>query len=294
MALREPFPPERIEKLPKPKWKGAWDDKRGSHCDECHGYHVLENSIHLDYIGHAQTTDRLLEADPWWNWEPMAYTEQGTPLFSDGGLWIKLTVCGVTRIGYGDGKSVKEVIGDAIRNAAMRFGVALDLWAKISLHEERNPGDGKASQRRDSERTRGGRDTGRAAPDTRAEDVQPPSPSPAVQDALESLAAVCDDCGYDRRTMASWYEKWATKQGIEATNIYTAKPDNIRLFAAELLAQASGEPNRAGVSPDADVADERATSSGVSETDSDSTAAGVAGVAGADPADEAQSAEGMF
>ena len=49
-------------------------------------------------------------------------------------LWIRLTVAGVTRIGYGhaEGKkgpdAVKETIGDSIRNAAMRFGVALDLW----------------------------------------------------------------------------------------------------------------------------------------------------------------------
>jgi hypothetical protein len=65
----------------------------------------------------------------------MAYDMGGLPLF-DGGdnLWIKLTICGVTRIGVGDGKSPKECIGDAIRNAAMRFGVALDLWAKEDLH----------------------------------------------------------------------------------------------------------------------------------------------------------------
>jgi hypothetical protein len=44
-------------------------------------------------------------------------------------------VCGVTRIGVGDGKNAKERIGDAIRNAAMRFGVALDLWAKENLVE---------------------------------------------------------------------------------------------------------------------------------------------------------------
>jgi hypothetical protein len=52
-----------------------------------------------------------------------------------GNLWIKLTICGVTRLGVGDGKNAKEVIGDAIRNAAMRFGVALDLWAKENLVE---------------------------------------------------------------------------------------------------------------------------------------------------------------
>ena len=53
-----------------------------------------------------------------------------------------MTVCGITRLGYGhsDGKSggdaVKEVIGDALRNAAMRFGAALDLWHKGDLHAD--------------------------------------------------------------------------------------------------------------------------------------------------------------
>jgi hypothetical protein len=55
-------------------------------------------------------------------------------------MWIKLTVCGVTRLGYGHaegkqgGDAIKEVIGDALRNAAMRFGAALDLWHKGDLH----------------------------------------------------------------------------------------------------------------------------------------------------------------
>lgn len=61
-------------------------------------------------------------------------------LDANGGLWIKLTVCGVTRLGYGDaqgksgGDAMKECIGDALRNAAMRFGAALDLWHKGDLH----------------------------------------------------------------------------------------------------------------------------------------------------------------
>ena len=48
----------------------------------------------------------------------------------------------MTRYGYGaaDGKTggdaVKEIIGDALRNAAMRFGAALDLWHKGDLHAE--------------------------------------------------------------------------------------------------------------------------------------------------------------
>src|SRR5215217_6523677 len=64
----------------------------------------------------------------------MATDEIGLPAVDRAGnLWIRLTVAGVTRIGVGDGNSMKERIGDAIRNAAMRFGVALDLWSKEEL-----------------------------------------------------------------------------------------------------------------------------------------------------------------
>lgn len=114
--LRAPFPPERISSIPKKTKSGA--------------------TIKLDYVGHADVTDRLLTVDPGWTWEPAAVDEFGQPQINRDGLWIKLTVCGVTRYGFGDaqgksgGDAVKEMIGDAIRNAAMRFGVALDLWSK--------------------------------------------------------------------------------------------------------------------------------------------------------------------
>jgi hypothetical protein len=98
----------------------------------------------LSYVGHAALTDRLLDADPHWNWEPLAFSPDGLPLIDVlGGMWIKLTVCGVTRIGYGDAQgkegpnAIKEVIGDALRNAAMRFGAALDLWHKGDLHADK-------------------------------------------------------------------------------------------------------------------------------------------------------------
>lgn len=129
--LRRKFPRSAVGKLPKPMSRDA---KRGR-CDECGGFHGLP-AVHLDYVGHAAVTARLLEVDPGWHWEPLAYDETGLPaLDRKGNLWIKLTVGGVTRIGVGDGTSAKEVIGDAIRNAAMRFGVALDLWAKEDLTE---------------------------------------------------------------------------------------------------------------------------------------------------------------
>ncbi len=136
--LRQPFSKNQISLLPKPTKK---DNPKGK-CDVCKGWHGLP-AVHLEYVGHAALTDRLLEADPEWNWSPLTLAD-GLPGFDKtGGLWIKLTVCGVTRLGYGHaegstfkdiGSREKEVIGDALRNAAMRFGAALDLWHKGDLH----------------------------------------------------------------------------------------------------------------------------------------------------------------
>ena len=114
--LRVPFPANQISYLPK-------------------------GGVKLAYVGHAALTDRLLDVDPAWTWEPLALDPRGLPALDEvGGLWIRLTVCGVTRLGYGDagqkkgGDAMKERIGDALRNAAMRFGAALDLWHKGDLH----------------------------------------------------------------------------------------------------------------------------------------------------------------
>lgn len=121
-ALRKPFPAKEIDKLPK-------------------------GGTTLDYVGHAAVTSRLLEVDPLWNWEPVAWDERGLPLFVRdntgrvAGLWIRLTIGGVTRLGYGSVApgafdAEKQLIGDAIRNSSMRFGVALDLWAKSDLYHD--------------------------------------------------------------------------------------------------------------------------------------------------------------
>lgn len=103
--------------------------------------YLPKGGVKLAYVGHAALTDRLLDVDPTWSWEPLSVGSDGLPaLDSIGGLWIKLTVCGVTRLGYGDAgekkgcNAMKERIGDALRNAGMRFGAALDLWHKGELH----------------------------------------------------------------------------------------------------------------------------------------------------------------
>lgn len=147
--LREPFPPSQIGKLPK-------------------------GGITLDFVGHGYLTMRLLDVDPLWEWEPFALGPDGLPLLDEcGGLWIRLTICGKTRIGYGDagGKkgpnAVKEAIGDALRNAGMRFGLALDLWAK---------GDPDAPP--------------------------PPPPRTDVDDALDELGDACAALQLDQKIVA--------------------------------------------------------------------------------------------
>ena len=120
--LRAAFKPEQIGKLPK-------------------------GGTTLDYVGHAEVTDRLLEVDPDWTWRP---TPPWPGFENVEGLFIELTVCGVTRPGFGEisggfspGDKIKSAIGDAIRNAAMRFGVALDLWMKDheAPSDHRTPAD---------------------------------------------------------------------------------------------------------------------------------------------------------
>lgn len=102
----------------------------------------------LSYVGHAAVTEMLLRHDPLWSWHPLGMDENNSPVVDRDasgrptGMWIVLTIFDHRRIGYGsvepnerrsDGDLIKEIIGDGIRNAAMRFGVALNLWSKNDL-----------------------------------------------------------------------------------------------------------------------------------------------------------------
>jgi hypothetical protein len=122
-ALRKPFPPESIHQ------------KEGS------------NGRMLDYVGHAEVCERLNEVDPTWTWAP-AVGADGAPLVRRVGteekpvleLWGTFTVLGVTRPAVGtckadawSGETSKELCSDIIRNGAMRFGVALDLWKRTGV-----------------------------------------------------------------------------------------------------------------------------------------------------------------
>lgn len=166
MKLRAPFPPEYVGKLPRVTCQACSKGQCGEHkkvkCAECQSY-ISERHIHLDYVGHADVTSRLLDVDLEWTWAPQAtdpdpeilkaamatgsaeivrmVIQNAPPKFERDrsgnpvGLWINLTVGGSTKPGVGScpgnqNDAEKVLIGDALRNAAMRFGVAVDLWAK--------------------------------------------------------------------------------------------------------------------------------------------------------------------
>jgi len=94
----------------------------------------------LRYLSHIWVRKAFQDADPDWSWEPMGYDDRGQPVLQVNdqgqpvGLWIWLNLLGTRMPGYGSvepGKrdAVKELIGDALRNAGMRL-VGGALWVK--------------------------------------------------------------------------------------------------------------------------------------------------------------------
>ena len=152
--------------------------------------------VKLDYLGHADTTRALIEADPTWTLEPAAVDPAtGGPLVTNDGagnlqVWMRLTVLGVSRLCVGtcpDSKRepAKELYGDALRNGAMRFGVALGLWSKSEWADEAKPAPAKrkaatAPDRAPTAPRRGQREP--PAPPTAAE-AEPPYEGPMPEAA---------------------------------------------------------------------------------------------------------------
>lgn len=219
--LREPFPPEQIGQLSRVTCNDCREAQfrvcskhTRIRCDVCK-QSITSSHIHLPYVGHAAVTDRLLKADPHWTWEPayrnvdpqvlVAAAATGNPevlamvmdnatAITDnrGGMWIKLTVGDVTRLGYGNDDDRgpdhdKKVISDAIRNAAMRFGVALDLWSKEDLLGE--PPSDDAPEHREPETPAPLR------PGSRGRDWAAEARACTDWDALNALARECNAAG---------------------------------------------------------------------------------------------------
>lgn len=121
---------------------------------------LSKNDVDLSYVGHAEITKALSEIDPEWTWEPVLGAD-GLPairiqhgkiprrdkdplLVEMATMWGRLTLRGVTRWAVGSVEAHKpdldkELVSDFLRNAAMRFGVALSLWMKDSTAGSSKP-----------------------------------------------------------------------------------------------------------------------------------------------------------
>lgn len=195
--LREPFKSEEIRYRPQPWCKACsstqgWPKVCQRHheitCQRCKSK-ITEAHICLKFVGHAEATNRLLNTDPFWDWEPFALDQVGLPQYDQfNGMWIRMTVCGMTRIGYGDaaGKSganaVKEIIGDAIRNAGIRFGMALDLWTSSDLQIIESGGTGVEGEESP------------AAPQAQSGTPTPSAPRPDSGDHVARLVGQAQAC----------------------------------------------------------------------------------------------------
>lgn len=114
--LTEPFPPNKVKQK------------------------IGQGRRPMNYISHGLVTERLNDADP--NWSSEIITEH---TYKDGqgrihceGVTLALTVNGVTRVEAGgpqrqDGftNEIKNAYSDALKRAAMRFGVALEMWESL-------------------------------------------------------------------------------------------------------------------------------------------------------------------
>lgn len=138
--------PAIVSKLPK---GGNKDRATWKNCNQCGGWHA-PNAVHLDYVGHADITRLLIEIDPLWSWQPMAWDNNGRPAINVvngiATMWGMLTVHGKPMLGVGSCDASKpdqdkELIGDLLRNCAMRYGLALSLWTKQEWDDLSTPAD---------------------------------------------------------------------------------------------------------------------------------------------------------
>jgi hypothetical protein len=170
--------------------------------------------IQLDYVGHADITLALIDIDPTWTWEPAAIDPAtGGPVITTMGnrlvMWGYLTICGVRRMAVGTcearkGDPEKELIGDLLRNGAMRFGVATTLWSKAERAEAGQPEPARP------------KDTGlgKTRKDT--------SPDQATPDQFREMNTLFEQLGFTDKAAKSEYVEHALGHPVAAAKDMTA------------------------------------------------------------------------
>lgn len=147
----------------------------------------------LDFVGHADVNKALIEIDPLWTWQPVAWDDDGMPKIKVANgvatMWGIMTIHGKQMLGVATVQAnkpdlYKELASDFLRNAAMRFGIYLSLWTKNEWEEQSVPE--KSSARK-----------------TKAEKTEDDFMRPAHPDALKKFVAVCAENNIDHDQVAS-------------------------------------------------------------------------------------------
>lgn len=152
----------------------------------------------LDFVGHADVTKMLIEIDPLWTWEPVAFDQDGLPAYRvENGMahmagW--LVVHGVRRLGIGSVQHnkpdlLKELVSDFIRNSAMRFGICLSLWTKQEWDDNpRSAAEPSAAVKKPI----GGRPQ-----DAKSDKPTPGPTTPLTAEQVAQFEAACEKAGID-------------------------------------------------------------------------------------------------
>jgi hypothetical protein len=162
----------------------------------------------LDFVGHADITRILLEIDPTWRWVPIAWDNGRPSIHVENGIatmWGELTVLGQARLGVGSVRADKqeldkELIGDFLRNAAMRFGICLSLWTKQEWDD--NP-------------------HATTKPVPQAKPVVLASNPPVSADNIERFKGACAEVALDWREIAN-------TAGVNLDNLHESDMDLLR------------------------------------------------------------------
>lgn len=224
VALRAPFPPEQIGKLPKGKERDPKSD-----CGICGGFHG-QGMFHLDYIGHAWINERLNEYGGDW------VLEVGDFMFSDDDLvWVRgtLIIGGVKRheVGCADPRKTewpKMLYSDTLTRCAMRFGIGLALWQKDTPVGE------------DRVRTRGAQAPSGGAP--RSSPVTTtPADATVMLEQLRGHVAELDEAS--KAAWEAWKLEWNWEANRQASTLGSSGLlDEAIKMVTGLLAASGAEP----------------------------------------------------
>lgn len=180
-----------------------------------------KGGMQLDFVGHADVTKMLIEIDPEWSWEPVAFCADGLPAYRvENGLahmagW--LTVHGVRRLGIGSVAHnkpdlLKELASDFIRNAAMRFGICLSLWTKQEWDDVSAPTPAPKTATPPHEPAKKARGMANLnQPETKPRVLTPLSP-----EQVDQFVKACDAKGIDPKVVAANAGIPETQQWMES------------------------------------------------------------------------------